>query len=536
MYGRKMQKILSLLLSVVAAAALIPGPAASALSSADRYYKYQWALKNDGTFNPGTSGGTTSAAQSVAGIDIDMESAWSAYTGGRPVVVALIDTGVDTANTDLSGNLWVNSDEIPGNGLDDDGNGYPDDVNGWNFRDSTNVLHVAGEDSHGTHCFGTIAAACNGSGVAGICGYTSNISVMVLKAFGGSTATGRTSDIISAIKYAQANGASIVNLSLGIDQYNAALYDVMKNSGMLFIAAAGNQGSDTAVKPMYPAAFDLDNVISVANLNYDGTLNASSNYGSSVDIAAPGTTIIGYGAENEMYYMTGTSMAAPMVTGVAALTYSFCRSAAVSDIRQIILSAAKPLASLSGKVVTGGMLDAGAAMSQAAALASAGKAAFSDVKPGDWYYKYVTELAAAGYVSGYGDGTFRPGNNVTIGEALALILTAAGNGSQPATGSNWASGYRDKAVSMGIADAAETENLNAPANRLFIARTAAKALKLNPSYGASPFTDVNDPYVTAMYDAGCVTGSFDAAGNRLYRPTASIQRSEISTIVWHMVF
>lgn len=534
MYGRKMRKILSALLAVIAAAALIPGPAASALTSADRYYTYQWALKNDGSFS--AKSGNSSAAKSVAGIDIDIEPAWDTYTSGRQVVIALIDTGVDVGNADLAGHLWVNTGEIAGNGIDDDGNGYIDDVNGWNFRDGSNVLHVTGEDDHGTHCCGTMAAACNNAGIAGICGYTDNIKVMVLKAFSGSNATGKTSDIVRAVKYAEDNGASIVNFSLGVDQYNDPLYQAMKSSKMLFVCSAGNSGADSDVAPVYPAAYDLDNIISVANLSYDGTLNSSSNYGSTVDIAAPGTSIIGYGAENSMYYMTGTSMAAPMVTAAAALVYSYCRNLTLSEVKDILLSSAQPLPSLSGKVVTGGMLDVGAALTYGAELTALKRSSFTDVKTADWFYKYVTELASAGYVAGYGDGTFRPSNTVNIGEALALILTSTGNGSQPASGSHWASGYRDKALELGIAEASDMADLDAPASRLFIARVTAKALNLSPADTVSPFTDVDDPYVTALYNAGYVVGSFDAGGNRVFLPDSGIKRSEVSTVVWHLVF
>lgn len=528
-----MRKVLSTLLAVIIAAALIPGPAASALTSLDRYYTYQWALKNNGSFS--AKPGNPSAAKSVAGIDIDVETAWDTYTSGRQVVIALIDTGVDVGNADLAGHLWVNKGEISGNGLDDDGNGYIDDVNGWNFRDSSSVLHVTGEDDHGTHCCGTMVASCNDVGIAGICGYTENVKVMVLKAFSGSNATGKTSDIIRAIRYAEDNGASIVNLSLGIDQYNEPLYQAMKSSKMLFVCAAGNSGANSDVTPMYPAAYDLGNIISVANLSYDGTLNASSNYGSTVDIAAPGTSIIGYGAEGGMYYMTGTSMAAPMVTAAAALVYllpkshplggqghsSFLSSAAFHPRRQGCHR---------------GMLDVGAALTQGAKLAAAKRSSFKDVKTTDWFYKYVTELAATGYVAGYEDGTFHPSSSVTIGEALALILTATGNGSQLASDGHWASGYRDKALELGIAEASDMTDLNAQATRMFIGRTTAKALKLSPADAVSPFTDVNDSYITALYTAGYVTGSLDSGGNRVFLPESGIKRSEISTIVWHITF
>ena len=191
---------------------------------------------------------------------------------------------------------------------------------------------------------------------------------MVLKAFSGSTNTGKTSDIIRAIQYAEANGAAIVNLSIGVESYNAPLYDAIKASRMLFIAAAGNHGADSADKPLYPASYDLDNIISVANLDRDGTLHASSNYGASVDIAAPGTSIIGYGGEGQMYYMTGTSMAAPMVTAAAALVYSCCTKLSLAQVRDVLLSSVRPLSALAGKVTTGGMLDVAAALAAGARL------------------------------------------------------------------------------------------------------------------------------------------------------------------------
>jgi hypothetical protein len=249
----------------------------------------------------------------------------------------------------------------------------------------------------------------------------------------------------------RANGASIVNLSLGEDTYSDAMYSAIRDSGLLFVTSAGNYGKDSDVTPVYPAAFDLANVISVANVDCSGALQAMSNYGAkTVDIAAPGTSILGYGTGGNYYYMTGTSMSAPMVTGVAALVYSHFAGISLLKVKDIILSTAKPLASLSGKTVTGGMLDA------AAALAYRNSApAFSDVHTGDWFYGYVSSLAASGVVNGYPDGTFRPKNSVTVGEALKLILLAAGYGEQAPSGGSWAGGYRDLAVQKGFVSASD---------------------------------------------------------------------------------
>lgn len=527
--NRTVRRAAAVLLAALSLTAFLPARASAAAAS-DRYFYLQWALNNDGSFSGRSDGVADTPAR--AGIDIGMEKAWDEYTAsaGRGVTVAIIDTGADISNSDLAGHLWTNAGEIPGNGLDDDGNGYADDVHGWNFRDDSAVIYTAGQDGHGTHCLGTIAAACNSTGIAGICGAAPEIRVMILKAFDGITATGNNSDIIEAIKYARANGASIVNLSLGEDTYSDAMYSAIRDSGLLFVTSAGNYGKDSDVTPVYPAAFDLANVISVANVDCSGALQAMSNYGAkTVDIAAPGTSILGYGTGGNYYYMTGTSMSAPMVTGVAALVYSHFAGISLLKVKDIILSTAKPLASLSGKTVTGGMLDA------AAALAYRNSApAFSDVHTGDWFYGYVSSLAASGVVNGYPDGTFRPKNSVTVGEALKLILLAAGYGEQAPSGGSWAGGYRDLAVQKGFVSASDAANLSAPASRLFIARTAAKAMGLSPSASASPFCDADDPYATALFERGVITGSADASGRTEFRPAASVTRAEMSAVVYRM--
>lgn len=372
----------------------------TALTTSDALAAQQWALSNDGSFvmeeqknsfpvydtpfgtpsapgrwmMPGFSGISrmsaaryTAASQTtaVAGIDIHAETAWDLYNGGsREVIVALIDTGVDYTHEDLQNAIWVNEDEIPNNGVDDDGNGYIDDVYGWNFFSGNNGVYVsADEDSHGTHGAGTIAASSNnGIGIAGVTD-SENVSVMTLKALGGKDGSGSTASIIQAIQYAEANGASICNLSLGTTNNDRALYQVMANSSMLFVVAAGNDGANTDSSPCYPASYDLDNIISVANLNYDGTMHKSSNYGmTSVDLAAPGSYILSTTPGNAYSYMTGTSMAAPMVTAAAAMVYSHYADITLRDVKEIILTSVAPLSSLSGVVATSGMLDLGAAM------------------------------------------------------------------------------------------------------------------------------------------------------------------------------
>ncbi|HIS79111.1 MAG TPA: S8 family serine peptidase [Candidatus Caccousia stercoris] len=360
----------------------------TALSTGDTLSSLQWALSNDGSFSmedaasypvygsPWTISGIQDIAgastpmplaselPSMAGVDIGAQEAWSIYgNGSRDVVVALIDTGVDTSHPDLQGSLWVNADEIPGNGIDDDGNGYIDDTNGWNFYANNNQLYAGTEDSHGTHAAGTIAAQSgNGIGISGIA-RAGRVKVMVLKALGGNSGLGSSLSVIQAIRYAEANGATICNLSLGTLSNDPALYETIAKSSMLFVAASGNNGMDTDVTPCYPASYNLDNVISVGNLTSNGMLHTTSNYGVvSVDLAAPGTYILST-VPGSYGFMSGTSMAAPMVTAAAAMVYTYYDTSSPADVKRTLLSTTAPLPALQGKTATGGMLDLAAALS-----------------------------------------------------------------------------------------------------------------------------------------------------------------------------
>lgn len=344
----------------------------------DELYNKQWALENDGSFLVRETTATevpeigfmvpftqkTTILNSVAGVDINIAPVWDIYNGGRQVVIALIDTGVDIDHEDLSGAFWINTDETESNGIDDDNNGYVDDVYGYNFYNNNANVTPEKDENHGTHCAGTISAVRdNQTGIAGIAS-NANVKIMPLKALGGPNGEGTTASIIEAIKYAENNGAVICNLSLSTPENDVALYKTMAKSGMLFVVAAGNSeiGENNDITPHYPASYDLENVISVANIRADGKLDPTSNYGAkSVHLAAPGSQILSTTADNSYGYMTGTSMAAPMVSAVCALLYSYYEDVTLKDVKEMILSTVTPMDSLKDKVSTGGMLNAGAA-------------------------------------------------------------------------------------------------------------------------------------------------------------------------------
>jgi len=255
------------------------------------YYRYITATPNDTNFGRlwglHNTGQNVNGTSGTADADIDAPEAWDITTGSSDVVVAVIDSGADYNHPDLSANIWTNPDEIAGNGIDDDGNGYIDDIRGWDFVDDDN--DPVDSNNHGTHVAGTIAAVGNNStGVTGVC-WTAKIMVLrFLNAFG----SGTTANSISAIEYANAKGAHVINNSWGGGGFSQALKDAIDASSALVVCAAGNDGTDNAGTPHYPASYISTNIIAVAATDQNDNLASFSNYGAtSVDVASPGTNI-----------------------------------------------------------------------------------------------------------------------------------------------------------------------------------------------------------------------------------------------------
>ena len=304
--------------------------------------------------------------------------AWAAgYTGSSSVVVGVIDEGIQSTHPDLAANIWVNPGEIAGNGIDDDSNGKIDDINGWDFfnKDATIFDGAANPaiDAHGTHVSGTIGAVGNnGQGVAGV---NWNVKIVSAKFLG--PTSGSSSDAILAIDYLvnlKKAGVNLVaiNNSWGGGGFSQAMADAINRAGdqgIFFVAAAGNSNVNNDLTASYPSNYactktalnavrSWDCVIAVAAINSSGLRSAFSSYGATtVDIGAPGESIISTVPNNSYANYNGTSMATPHVTGAIALCASVNPSITPEQIRSALLTTSVSTASLSGRVVTGGRLN-----------------------------------------------------------------------------------------------------------------------------------------------------------------------------------
>lgn len=303
-------------------------------------------------------GGSGSYSQSAA--PIQAEDAWGilSATTEKPIV-AVIDTGVDYNHSVFteSASIWTNSGEIPGNGIDDDGNGFVDDVKGWNFAAGNN--NPMDDQGHGTHVAGLVLGA--GQDILNVSPLEeSRIQIMPLK-FLASDGSGSTDKAVEAIYYAVDNGAKVLNNSWGGHFFSAALYEATAyayEKGVSFVAAAGNNGADNDSVPLFPASFDIPNVISVAASTEDDDLASFSNYGSNtVHLASPGQFIRSTLPSETTGFLSGTSMAAPIVAGAAALILHEQPEMLGYQIKTILTAQVDKDDRLQGVVSSGGRLN-----------------------------------------------------------------------------------------------------------------------------------------------------------------------------------
>ena len=307
-----------------------------------------WGLHNTGLNDPGGATGQ------IEGFDIDALSAWEITKGLKSVKIAVIDTEVDYNHPDLADNMWVNEAEANGKeGVDDDENGFVDDIHGYDF--ANNDGDPLDGHGHGTHCSGTIGAIHdNEVGVAGVMG---DVTIVALK-FLTDSGSGTSEGAIQAIDYATKLGVDVMSNSWGGGPYSQILEDTIKkasDAGIVFVAAAGNDSSNNDSKPMYPASYDVPNVISIAASNSKRGLAYFSSYGKkSVDVAAPGMNI--YSTVKNAGYdsFSGTSMATPHIAGMIGALISHVGRTDHDVMRERLLKTSVPIRDFKSKMVSGG--------------------------------------------------------------------------------------------------------------------------------------------------------------------------------------
>lgn len=315
----------------------------------------------------------TSTNYCTSETDVNALTAWNTTTGDRNVVIAVIDGGMDLDHPDLKDNLWINSQEVPGDGIDNDNNGYIDDVHGYDFANEDGHPEDDTDSGHGTHVAGIIGARGNDStGIAGICW---NCKLMPLK-FTDSTGLGTTSAAIQAIEYVikmKKRGVNIVviNNSWGGGSFSPLLKQSILRAnaeGITFVAAAGNDSRNNDRLPFYPASYQLPNVISVGAMDCRDSLAEFSNYGlRSVDIVAMGEAILSTvppevdqdGTRDGYGYRSGTSMAAPQVSGAVALLASLNPIYTPQQMLDMLLFSGSPLEKLERTSQSGKYLNIG---------------------------------------------------------------------------------------------------------------------------------------------------------------------------------
>ncbi len=339
---------------------------------------------------------------------MDVAEAWDATTGSTNIRIGVIDTGVAWRHPDLEGQIALNPGEIPGNRVDDDNNGYVDDIRGWDFYANDN--NPDDEHMHGTHVAGTIGARANNA--IGIAGVMWQVGIVPLR-FLGANGSGANSDAIDAIAYATQLGVKITNNSWGGGEFSQAMKDVIDAAGAanaLFVAAAGN---DASRSPMYPAGYSSANILSVAASDNKDALASFSNYddGSGwVDVAAPGVHIYSLDLGVGYKFLNGTSMATPAVSGVCGLLRSINPDLPATTVIDWIKNSVDPKTSLTGKVLTGGRVNAQNAIVNNLSI--------------PWPVLIQTTLAD----SGDANGVINPGETITLTLAVRNASRVAASG------------------------------------------------------------------------------------------------------------
>ena len=475
-----------------------------------------WGMYSDDSPVAVGGSGTTNAFGSQA------EEAWNQdYVGSRSVVIGIIDEGVDINHPDLDANIWTNAFDTAGDGIDNDGNGYIDDIHGWDFFNNDASVYDGSGDDHGTHVAGTIGAeGGNGLGVAGVNWQVTMIPSKFLGPTGGSTSNAvKALDYLTDLK--TRHGINIVasSNSWGGGGYSAALHAAINRAAaadILFVAAAGNATSNNDSVANYPSNYStLQNstgatdkasyeaVIAVASITSTGLLSSFSNYGANtVDIGAPGSSIVSTLPGGTYGSYSGTSMATPHVSGAVALYASVHPQATSDQIRQAVLSSAKPTSSLSGKSVTAGRLDVTALVQvvppSTAPSVSIASASVSEGNSGSTSLVFNVTLSAAST------------NDVTVDFATTPGTALAGSDYTTTSGTlTFLAGQTTQTITVNVVGDTSVEpnetftvNLSNPVNAQ-VGTAIGTGSIINDDVAVTPSLAIND--VSGLENAGTFT-------------------------------
>ena len=325
-----------------------------ALAVEPDYVRQAILVPNDPKYLDGTLWGLNQTSDA----DIDAPEGWNVRSSAGAVIVAVIDTGIKTTHQDLAANMWRNSAEIAGNKIDDDANGFVDDIFGCDAYN--NDGDPTDDQGHGSHCAGTIGGT--GNNGIGVTGVAWGVKLMGCK-FLSATGSGADSDAVRCIDYARSKGAKVLSNSWGGGGAGVSLQAAIertRTAGLIFVAAAGNDGINTDISPSYPASLATDNIVSVAATTRTDTLASFSNYGSvTTDLGAPGDGIYSTVSTSDTAYATysGTSMATPHVAGVLALLMAQFPTESYSSIITRLMNGTDKVPALAGKTKSGGRLN-----------------------------------------------------------------------------------------------------------------------------------------------------------------------------------
>lgn len=347
----------------------------------DTYFSTrQWGMLNNGTFS--VSGMNMSV---TADADVDMELAWDIQTGDPNMIIAVSDSGLRMTHQDINSRIWVNTNEIAGDGIDNDANGLIDDVNGWDWVNDDN--NPADDHGHGTNCTGILGTTANNS--MGYAGANWNSKIMPLKVLNSSN-SGSYADMASSIYYAVDEGAKVISMSIGGSSLSTALTNAINytnTNNVIFVACMMNFNNNTTY---YPAGYSSthNNVIAVGSTDANDERTApffwsptsGSNYGNHIDVVAPGNYIYSIGSSSNTSYNSywgGTSQATPLVAGIASLIWAETPSLTPSEVRNVIRQTAEDQVGLAAEDVAGfdqyyghGRVNAFAALQMAQTLAT----------------------------------------------------------------------------------------------------------------------------------------------------------------------